>query len=303
MVQTVAQASFDAWVKYYRQDENTPNATVSYYTKGALVALCLDLTLRAEGQTHAGRRDARPVAALPRRPDDRGRPAGGAGKHWAGRSFATEIDAWVHGTAELPLEALLAAARRRRASTKPAQLAQRLGLRVSEGTAVQIKTVLRGGAGRASRFCRGDEWMGMRSGPGQNGAWRLHKLDDLLLYAGTPDARSRRLVARDKRLLRLPLSSTTAHRQSSRWLLRGAGRHRVDSPWLSSPATRWLGCGLHCRCPYIVPLTTGDHHELRNDRRPHRSRKSRHHHPQPPQATQCAQRPADGRTGRRPQGL
>ena len=29
-VQTVAQASFDAWVKYYRQDENTPNATVSY---------------------------------------------------------------------------------------------------------------------------------------------------------------------------------------------------------------------------------------------------------------------------------
>jgi predicted metalloprotease with PDZ domain len=33
-VQTVAQASFDAWVKYYRQDENTLNATVSYYTKG-----------------------------------------------------------------------------------------------------------------------------------------------------------------------------------------------------------------------------------------------------------------------------
>ncbi|WP_440136118.1 M61 family metallopeptidase, partial [Escherichia coli] len=34
-VQSVAQASFDAWVKYYRQDENTPNSTVSYYTKGA----------------------------------------------------------------------------------------------------------------------------------------------------------------------------------------------------------------------------------------------------------------------------
>ena len=35
------QASFDAWVKYYRSDENTPNATISYYTKGALVALAL----------------------------------------------------------------------------------------------------------------------------------------------------------------------------------------------------------------------------------------------------------------------
>ena len=51
LVQTVAQSSFDAWVKYYRQDENTPNATVSYYTKGALVALCLDLTLRRDGHT------------------------------------------------------------------------------------------------------------------------------------------------------------------------------------------------------------------------------------------------------------
>ena len=45
-VQSLAQASFDAWVKYYRGDENTPNATISYYTKGALVALALDLSLR-----------------------------------------------------------------------------------------------------------------------------------------------------------------------------------------------------------------------------------------------------------------
>src|SRR5690606_29168225 len=49
-LQSVAQASFDAWVKYYRGDENTPNATVSYYTKGSLVALALDLTLRTRGK-------------------------------------------------------------------------------------------------------------------------------------------------------------------------------------------------------------------------------------------------------------
>ncbi len=40
-------SSFDAWIKYYRQDENAPNSIVSYYQKGALVALALDLTLRA----------------------------------------------------------------------------------------------------------------------------------------------------------------------------------------------------------------------------------------------------------------
>ncbi|GAA4033699.1 M61 family metallopeptidase [Actimicrobium antarcticum] len=45
--QTVAESSFDAWIKYYRQDENAPNAIVSYYTKGSLVALTLDLTIRA----------------------------------------------------------------------------------------------------------------------------------------------------------------------------------------------------------------------------------------------------------------
>ncbi|AMP01759.1 M61 glycyl aminopeptidase family protein [Collimonas arenae] len=46
--QSVADSSFDAWVKYYRQDENAPNAIVSYYTKGSLVALALDLTIRTE---------------------------------------------------------------------------------------------------------------------------------------------------------------------------------------------------------------------------------------------------------------
>jgi predicted metalloprotease with PDZ domain len=47
-VQTLADASFEAWIKYYQPDENTPNAAVSYYVKGALVALCLDLTLRRD---------------------------------------------------------------------------------------------------------------------------------------------------------------------------------------------------------------------------------------------------------------
>lgn len=45
--QSVAESSFDAWIKLYRNDENTGNAGISYYNKGALVALCLDLTLLA----------------------------------------------------------------------------------------------------------------------------------------------------------------------------------------------------------------------------------------------------------------
>ncbi len=48
--QSIAESSFDAWIKYYRRDENAPNAIVSYYTKGALVALALDLTLRRDSR-------------------------------------------------------------------------------------------------------------------------------------------------------------------------------------------------------------------------------------------------------------
>lgn len=43
--QSLAESSFDAWIKLYRPDENSPNSTVSYYNKGALVALGLDLLL------------------------------------------------------------------------------------------------------------------------------------------------------------------------------------------------------------------------------------------------------------------
>ncbi|NLR73737.1 M61 family metallopeptidase [Leeia aquatica] len=47
-VQTLEDASFDTWIKYYRQDENSPNALASYYVKGALVGWLLDMTLRAQ---------------------------------------------------------------------------------------------------------------------------------------------------------------------------------------------------------------------------------------------------------------
>lgn len=47
LVQPVGQASFDAWIKYYRPDENTRNTAVSYYTKGAVIAAVLDARIRA----------------------------------------------------------------------------------------------------------------------------------------------------------------------------------------------------------------------------------------------------------------
>ncbi|EDY85578.1 peptidase M61 [gamma proteobacterium HTCC5015] len=49
--QTVTESSFDAWTRFYKQDENAPNAIVSYYAKGAVIALCLDALLQQSGSS------------------------------------------------------------------------------------------------------------------------------------------------------------------------------------------------------------------------------------------------------------
>ncbi len=219
-VQTVAQASFDAWVKYYRQDENTPNATVSYYTKGALVALCLDLSLRAEGSSLDAlmRGLYKRCQAGPMREQD----VLDELQALTGRAWHQELQAWVHSTAELPLARLLEA-QGIRIHAEPGNFAQHLGLRHADASAsVQVKAVLRGSAAEQAGFAAGDEWLGLEVGArGQLGHWRIHKLDDVPLLLGK-ERKALALVSRDKRLLRLPL---TVPQQSTVWRLEApAGR-------------------------------------------------------------------------------
>ena len=237
LVQSVAEASFDAWVKYYRQGDNTPNATISYYTKGALVALCFDLSLRsATGQNEDGTGPSKSSTldevmrtlwarceGGPMSEDD----VAAALLNASGRNFNAELTHWVHGKAELPLKALLE--RHGLAVFEdPAQLAQRLGLRVTESQGVVVKTVLRGGAAERAGFAPGDEWLGIEAA---KTGWRMNKLDDLLLYAGHKN-KLQALVARDKRLLRLPLTLPTA---VTTWRLAIQDTTRVNQ-WLNPTA-------------------------------------------------------------------
>ncbi|MCU0926118.1 MAG: peptidase M61 [Hydrogenophaga sp.] len=205
-VQSVAQASFDAWLKYYRVQENTPNATVSYYTKGALVALCFDLTLRAEGRSTLDdvmrelwvRSGGGPI-----READFAR----ALKRLGGRSFDRELRDWVHGTLDLPVLALLAPQGAKVQHDK-APLAQQLGLRVGETGGLTLKTVLRGGAAEAAGMAAGDEWLGVSFEPTDPAAsvesWRVLKLDDVAQVRGQRQTLTA-IVARDKRLLHCAL--------------------------------------------------------------------------------------------------
>jgi predicted metalloprotease with PDZ domain len=45
-VMSAEEASFDSWIKFYRPDENTVNSQISYYDKGELLGLLLDLNIR-----------------------------------------------------------------------------------------------------------------------------------------------------------------------------------------------------------------------------------------------------------------
>jgi predicted metalloprotease with PDZ domain len=231
-VQSVAQASHDAWVKYYRQDENTPNATVSYYTKGSLVALCLDLSLRSEFKTEGTSLDSvmrglwKRCQAGPMREQDLLDEL----QALTGRSWQKEIQAWVHSTHELPLRELLSA-HGIQVEAETSAMVQRLGLRVSEGAgSVQIKAVLRGSAAEAAGLAAGDEWLGLDVGAkAQGGSWRLGKLDELPALMG-PERQLTAWVSRDKRLLRLRL---TVPAQASQWRL-SVPADRAKGQWPSN---------------------------------------------------------------------
>lgn len=227
-VQSVAQSSFDAWVKYYRQDENTANATVSYYTKGALVAMSLDLKLRQEGQTTL---DA-VMRALWQR--CQGSAMSEADvltvlQALTGRSWEAELQAWVHGTQELPVTELLAAHGVAADADQPVP-AQALGLRVQESHSVLIKQVLRGGLAEQAGMMAGDEWYGIEIG-GQG--WRLGKLEELAMYVPQGTTSITALVARDRQLLRLTLPLPQASAPLSNYKLRVQDEAAVNR-WLSA---------------------------------------------------------------------
>ena len=227
-VQSVAQASFDAWTKYYRSDENTPNATVSYYSKGSLVALALDLTLRKEGKVTLD--DVMRLLWKRSRggPIDEGDIAE-ALKRVGGRSYAKELAAWVHGTEDLPLPALLEAAGVSLSAEK-AGYAAALGLRLVEGTnGVQVKQVLAGSAAMRAGVSAGDELLAVDG-------WRIRRLDEAQQWL-EPGRDFELLLVRDQRLQRVTMQpgSVTAAPQAALTLASKATARVAALRWA------WIG--------------------------------------------------------------
>jgi len=173
--QSLAESSFDAWIKYYRQDENAPNAIVSYYGKGSLVAVCLDLLIRE--RTHGAKSLDDVMRALWQRYGRTGTGVEEQGieplaEEVTGVRLKRHLDAWVRSTAPLPLENLLAShgidmelreaesssdKGGKPASEKKPRLRAALGLRTrAEGKDAMVTHVLEDGAGQQAGLAAGD---------------------------------------------------------------------------------------------------------------------------------------------------
>jgi len=107
--QSVAESSFNAWTKFYKQDENAPNAIVSYYTKGSLVALGLDVSLRTITGDTCSLDDLMRLLWSRYGKQDLGVPEDGVLSlvnelvSHASATFDEFFESYIHGTVELPL--------------------------------------------------------------------------------------------------------------------------------------------------------------------------------------------------------
>ncbi len=102
--QSIAESSFNAWTKFYLQDENAPNAIVSYYAKGALFALYLDLEIRRRTDNRQSLDDLMRAAWNEWR--DTGMPERGVpslAKDIIRADLSDVFELGVHGREDLPL--------------------------------------------------------------------------------------------------------------------------------------------------------------------------------------------------------
>ncbi|HLF06143.1 MAG TPA: hypothetical protein VI893_03030, partial [Thermoplasmata archaeon] len=106
-VDSLESSSFDSWVRFYRQDENSPNSTMSYYIKGEVVGLILDIEIRSRTGGQKSLDDVFREMWTQYASKGRGVPEDGIQKlteRVAGSSMQRFFDDYIRGTAEINLD-------------------------------------------------------------------------------------------------------------------------------------------------------------------------------------------------------
>ncbi len=201
-VQTLEQSSRDAWTNYYQPDENSPNATISYYDKGGVVALLLDAEIR---KGTGGKKSLDDVMRLAY-----ARYAGDTGytseqfeavvSEVAGSDMRPWLDRALRSTDELPIADGIKALGLRFKDAKVADGAA-LGVETRvDGYRLVVTGVTPGGAGARAGVMPGDELIGI-------GGYRVPPAElEARLGRYAPGEASDLLVARRGKLATLPVT-------------------------------------------------------------------------------------------------
>lgn len=194
LVHPLAQASFDAWIKFYRPDEDTKNSSQSYYGNGGLAAMCLDIEIRRRTRGERGLDHA--MAQLWKTTYLAGRgythaDVVAAISDAAGRDLSAMVDDLVHRPFDPDLAGILKSLGLRLDQVKPSADAPGfLGAQFQAGSTV-LASVLRGGPAARGGLAAGDEILAV-------GGLRVTaaNFDEVLLAASQPSRPAAFLLAR-----------------------------------------------------------------------------------------------------------
>ena len=240
LVHSLEEASFDAWIKLYRPDENTANSSVSYYRKGEVVCAMMDLELRARTGGRVSLESVLlylwesygvtgvpvPEAAMQ-----------GIFERVAEVPLADLFGAWIRAPGEIDHAETLASVGLRLERGDPASAGRAsLGVRArAEGGRVVIATVTRGSAAQKGGIDPGDELIALAGRRVEGGL-------EAALLGLTPKEEVTAVVARDGRLVNLKLVLDELRSERTRFVARPEAspeeRARLAA-WLGDPHPAW----------------------------------------------------------------
>jgi predicted metalloprotease with PDZ domain len=245
-VQSVEMASFDAWIRFYRPDENSVNVAESYYRRGQLLGLALDLTLRGATEGRRGLDDV--MRFLWRRWGAKGKgyPEGAveeaAARILGSRAKARRFfDRYVRGTATPDLARLLPAAgldlrlvpeaEEGVTDADPVKTRGNFGWKLkTENGRLKVSEILSGDAAERGGVSPGDEIVAA------DGTRATEEFLRRITTERGPRARVPVTVFRRERLLSLRL--TLGARKAGVWKITPA---KDAAPAAKRLARRWLG--------------------------------------------------------------
>ncbi|MEM6640532.1 MAG: PDZ domain-containing protein [Pseudomonadota bacterium] len=203
--QTLAESSFDTWIKFYKPTPDTANAVVSYYAKGALIALALDLTLRDRTNGKVSLDDVMRALWSRYGATGNGVPEDGFEalcEHVSGLELTAFFDQAIRSTEMVPLAPLLQTCGVDVSSSQGDGPSVSLGV-VFEPDSARLRSVRRGSAAEKAGLAPGDELIALNGlkvvpaslssalaayKPGQTFDAHLFRDDELMVRPVTLDA-------------------------------------------------------------------------------------------------------------------